>query len=391
MAGAFDNDPVKSWTLPGQYYYDAEIYRHELERIFYRNWQYVCHVSRLREPGRFHVRDIGDQSVFVLRDGAGELRAYHNVCQHRTHRLLEGEGEIGQRIICPYHAWAYAQSGELLFARGSDAMEGFPRDEICLQAVKLDQLCGFIFVNLDPDAVSMRETFAGLEEEILALAPNATSLERAWVENFDLAANWKNSVENYAECYHCPNRHPSLVDAALDITRYKIHVHDSYHRHVTGDVGDSQGYDMDVSIQGGENFGSWLLWPNLVFEVYPGGNLTVFHHVPAGSERCLQETEWYFPRPEPSAAEKEVIDFVNAVRLEDIPICESVQRDCTAADIHAASLSSIPSEPTSASTRCTISSARCWTHSSDPRRRCAARAVRVGIDSGGGNIVPRSV
>ena len=326
MVAEFDNDPVKSWTLPGYYYYDSDIYRRELERIFCASWQYVCHVSRLREPGQFHVRDIGDQSVFVLRDSAGDLRAYHNVCQHRAHRLLEGEGKIGQRIVCPYHAWAYAPSGELLHARGSETMSSFPTDKIHLQAVKLDQLCGFIFVNLDSQAKSMRETFTGLEEEILALAPNAASLKRAWTENFDLAANWKNSVENYSECYHCPNRHPSLVNAALDISRYKIHVRNNYHRHITSDVGDSQGYTLDTTTQSEENFGSWLLWPNMVFEVYPGGNLTVFHHVPAGPEHCVQETEWYFSGSKPSTEEKEVIDFVNAVREEDIPICESVQK-----------------------------------------------------------------
>ena len=99
---------------------------------------------------------------------------------------------------------------------------------------------------------------------------------RAHVQDFPLAANWKNSVENYCECYHCPNQHPSLVDAALDISRYKINIHHNYHRHVTTDVGDAQGYAMADSGQGEENFGSWLLWPNMVFEVYPGGNLTRF-------------------------------------------------------------------------------------------------------------------
>ena len=81
-------------------------------------------------------------------------------------------------------------------------------------------------------------------------------------------------MENYCECYHCPNQHPSLVDAALDISQYKIKVHQNYHRHVTTDVGDAQGYTIQESGQGDENFGSWMIWPNMVLEVYPGGNLT---------------------------------------------------------------------------------------------------------------------
>ncbi len=322
----FDTDPARSWTLPGNYYFDPEIYRTELERIFYRSWQYVCHGSRVRESGHYAVRDIGDQSVFVLRDGDGGLRAFHNVCQHRAHRLLEGEGEIGKRIVCPYHAWAYAPSGELAFARGSDGMAYFPKAEIRLQPVRVDTLAGFVFVNLDAEAASLGETYPGLEAEILALAPNAADLQRAHVHHYDLAANWKNSVENYSECYHCPNRHPSLVGAALDIDRYRIHIRDNYHRHVTGDVGEHQGYAIDEAARGDDNFGSWLLFPNMVFEVYPGGNLTVFHHVPAGAERCVQQCEWYFPNALPSAAEREIIDFVHEVRAEDVPICESVQR-----------------------------------------------------------------
>ena len=74
MLDRFDSDAEKAWTLPGYYYYDTDIYKRELERIFYRNWQYVCHQSRLREPGQYCVRDIGDQSVFVLRDAGKRYR-----------------------------------------------------------------------------------------------------------------------------------------------------------------------------------------------------------------------------------------------------------------------------------------------------------------------------
>lgn len=325
--GRFVDDPEKSWTLPGHYYYDPEIYAQEMESIFHRTWQYVCHGSRLSEPGQYVVREIGDQSIVVIKDNDNTIRAYHNVCQHRAHRLLEGEGKIGQRIVCPYHAWCYGLSGELQFARGSDKVRDFPKDDIRLQSVRVDSLCGFVFVNLDPNAEPMQEKYKELELEILELAPNAANLARSHVQNFNLAANWKNSVENYCECYHCPNRHPSLVNGALDITQYRIQVHPHYHRHITTDVGESQGYKIEKDdSQAHHEFGSWLLWPNMVFEVYPGGNLTIFNHLPNGPEHTIQETEWYFPNETPSKQEREVIDFVNVVREEDIPICETVQR-----------------------------------------------------------------
>ena len=141
--GRFTQDPEKSWTLPGNYYFDPDIYAREMDSIFYRNWQYICHVSLLKESGQYFVRDIGDQSVVVIRDKGGEIRAYHNVCQHRAHRLLEGSGKTGNLITCPYHSWCYKLSGELQSARGSEGVKEFPKNDIRLQSVRVDIFCGF--------------------------------------------------------------------------------------------------------------------------------------------------------------------------------------------------------------------------------------------------------
>ena len=325
--GKFSDDPESSWTLPGKFYFDPNIYQQELGHIFYKSWQYACHVSVIPQSGDYFVREIGDQSVFVIRDEQGGIQAYHNVCQHRAHRLVEGRGNCGPVIMCPYHNWCYGISGELKSARGSEEVTEFPIQDIYLQAVRVDQLCGFIFVNLDNAARPMSEIYVGLEEEILALSPDAATLMQAHAQNFALNANWKNSVENYSECYHCPNQHPTLSSGALDLNQYRIKVNAGYHRHITTDLGEKQGYKMaETDDAAYHEFGSWFVWPNMVFEVYPGGNLTVFHHVPAGPEQTVQETEWYFPTELPTAAEQEVIDFVNAVREEDIPLCESVQK-----------------------------------------------------------------
>jgi choline monooxygenase len=116
------------------------------------------------------------------------------------------------------------------------------------------------------------------------------------------------------------------VEGALDYPSYRITVHAHHHSHHSRDKGAAQGYaSLTEGAAKPQEFGSWLLWPNWCLEVYPGGNLTVFHHVPLGPERTVQKVEWYFPRRALSAGEQEVIDFVHTVRLEDIPICESVQ------------------------------------------------------------------
>jgi len=109
----FTADAATSATLPGSYYYDPAIFAEEQDKIFARTWQYVGHVSMLPAPRAYIVRDVAGESIVVLRDGDGDLKAFFNVCQHRAHRLLEGEGALGATITCPYHLWSYDLSGRL--------------------------------------------------------------------------------------------------------------------------------------------------------------------------------------------------------------------------------------------------------------------------------------
>ena len=325
--GRFTADPHRSHTLPGPYYYDPAIFEREKQAIFNRTWQYVCHVSRVAEPGRYCVQDIGDQSVVVVRDRGGELRAFHNVCQHRAHRLAEGTGRFGTAIVCPYHNWSYELSGELRHARHSERVAGFDRTAICLARVRAELFCGFVFVNLDPHAKPIMEGREGLDREIRELSADVENLKLACEREIPLAANWKNSVENYSECYHCPNQHPGLCEGSLDLRSYRITVHPEYHSHASRGVGEATAYAREMDGNGeAREFGSWLLWPNFALEVYPGGYLNVFHHRAVAPERTVQRVEWYFPTEHPTAEQQEVIEFVDVVRDEDVPICESVQR-----------------------------------------------------------------
>ena len=82
---------------------DAAVFQQEKARIFFRTWQYAGHLSQVPAPGDYVTLDICGQGLFVIRGRDGELRAFHNVCQHRAHPLLVGEGRA-EVIICPYMA-----------------------------------------------------------------------------------------------------------------------------------------------------------------------------------------------------------------------------------------------------------------------------------------------
>ena len=323
----FNTDPGKSHTLPGYFYYDPDIFQRELSAIFYRSWLYAGHVCSLEKAGDYLVRDVGDQSVIIMRDRDGDLRGFHNVCQHRAHRLLEGEGRIRNLLSCPYHHWAYDFSGDLVRIPGEEAGVDIDKSGICLSGVQVEEFLGLVFFNLDAEAPSLLDQANGMNEEFRSFCAEPEKLKRAYTKTYQVEANWKNVIENYSECYHCPVSHPTLAENALDMTDYRISVMGLVHHHNSGNRGDMQGYDYDPgSAPRAGEFGGWYLYPGVCFEFYPGGKLTVFQNSPSGPETTTQNIEWYLAADTPTTEEQSVIDFIDVVRREDFPLVESVQR-----------------------------------------------------------------
>ncbi|MEE3115711.1 MAG: Rieske 2Fe-2S domain-containing protein [Actinomycetota bacterium] len=203
-------------ALSGDWYTEPSIFAEELDRVFARTWQLVGHVGQLRSTGDFLTAPIGDQGVAVVRQADGSLHAMYNVCQHRGHELLVGDVGSAQSITCPYHAWTYDLDGRLLFARGEQV------GDLCVPAVRLEEMAGFLWVNLDDNAASLAETLPGVEDELLTVAPSAAerTLTHRRTRQFD--ANWKIAVENYNECYHCPNVHKAFTQGVVTPDSYRI-------------------------------------------------------------------------------------------------------------------------------------------------------------------------
>ena len=111
----FDADPSRSLSLRKEAYTDPAWHRVDQDGIIAKSWQWVCHVEKLREPGAFVTTEIAGQPIAIVRDREGSLRAFYNVCKHRAHELLSGEGQT-TRIMCPYHARVYGLDGRLVRA-----------------------------------------------------------------------------------------------------------------------------------------------------------------------------------------------------------------------------------------------------------------------------------
>jgi len=198
-------------SLPSRWYYDPAQYARELEAVWYRDWVCVGRSEDLRATGDFFVTAFGDESLIVTRDRDGRPRAFHNTCRHRGSTLCSTpRGRFAQgRIVCPYHAWSYALSGELVATPKMDLPGDFRRENYALYGVPVDTWGGFLFVNLDERPERTLAEFVGDEAHNVRRWPleDLVSVHR---EVSTLACNWKVFWENYSECYHCPGIHPEL-------------------------------------------------------------------------------------------------------------------------------------------------------------------------------------
>lgn len=197
-------------SLPSSFYLDPAHHDRELKALWYRNWIYVCRASALSEPRAFRTFSIGDQSILVVRNDQGALRAFHNTCRHRGSALCSTpEGKLrGKLIVCPYHSWSYDLDGRLAVVPGVDIPAGFDRQDYSLYRVDVAEWNGCVFVRLEGSGASLDDAIRP-NSRIFANWPMA-ELQVGHTMRTTLACNWKIFWENYNECYHCPGVHPEL-------------------------------------------------------------------------------------------------------------------------------------------------------------------------------------
>jgi phenylpropionate dioxygenase-like ring-hydroxylating dioxygenase large terminal subunit len=209
---------VQDGRLHGSLYTNDAIYAEEMEKIYHRGWAFVAHDSEIPESGDFVTRKVGTQSLIVLRDKDGECRVFFNRCPHRGSALCHTATGNKPRITCPYHGWTFALDGRLI---GVPDEAGYPADfnraDAGMQPVaRMESYGGFIFVNLVPNGVSLKEHLGhatDLIDGLLGLSPTGKiRLSAGWMKH-KMRSNWKMIVENQVDGYHAQMVHGSLLKA----------------------------------------------------------------------------------------------------------------------------------------------------------------------------------
>lgn len=188
---------------PVDRYTDPLRHQHELHAAFRPKPQLAALSSELPEPGSFVRRTLTGVPLIVLRDQAGVVRAYHNVCRHRGATLVDEDAGCRKHLQCPYHAWTWSLEGRLLGVPHRRQGFGDLDDEAyALSAVPVAERHGIVWVKLEGGSIE-----EALDELLTPLAPD---LERLGLDGLvpfaaaerDWACNWKLLAEGGLESYH---------------------------------------------------------------------------------------------------------------------------------------------------------------------------------------------
>ncbi|MDJ0859742.1 MAG: aromatic ring-hydroxylating dioxygenase subunit alpha [Dinoroseobacter sp.] len=314
-------------SLDAFYYTDPQVFAVERSGLLARTWQFAGHTSQLETPGDYFAFELAGESLFSIMGRDGVIRTFYNVCQHRAHQLVEGSGTT-RVVVCPYHAWTYELTGQLRAGPNIKAVPGFDKSKICLTEVRTEILLGFIFVNLDRDAAPMEDWFPGASTELESFIPHWAELKPLeWVEIHE-RCNWKVSVENYSECYHCSLNHPTFSSGVIKPETYNIMPQGYCLRHTTECSSlDQMSYDIDSGYPNNEKYSSWFLWPMFSFQVYPGNLLNTYHWRAVDAEHVVVWRGWYSVGGEDNETVRRMAAQDRATTVEeDITLVESVQR-----------------------------------------------------------------
>jgi len=301
----------------------------EKERIFGCTWQLVAHTDDLARPGDFLPTTIIDEPILLTHTLAGELRGFYNVCRHRAAQVVTSRGNR-KSLQCGYHGWVYGLDGRLQAAREMDGTEDFKTADFGLVPIRIETLGPFVFANLDPDAEPLADWLGAIPGEIAATGYDLGSMRRVERRDYVIECNWKVYVDNYLEGYHLPVVHPGL-HKELDYDQYRVEPHRYYSvQHAPLRPLPAQSHDRVLLPADGDDAQYYWVFPNLMLNVYQGQVQTNVV-LPLSHDRTRVVFEWYAvdpPRdPATDPAWSKLVAFSELIQVEDIAICEAVQRN----------------------------------------------------------------
>ncbi len=214
-ANTRDDAPGLSYASVDEYL-DPQRYRQEVGLLFRRYPVVVAFSGQLRKPGDFATHDETGQPIVVVRGTDGVLRAFLNVCRHRSARVEPKSCGAGKRaFVCPYHGWSYDLTGRLLGITDGAAFGDIDRASHGLRQLAVEEKYGLVWVVPTPLAAG-QDPAIDIDTYLGPVQPDLANWDMAsWELHTSVAIhprmNWKLVVDTFLEQYHFRFAHSGSV------------------------------------------------------------------------------------------------------------------------------------------------------------------------------------
>lgn len=201
--------PVRGDTITADRYITREWMDLETQHLWPKVWHLGGVLAELEEPGDIIRHNFGKESVIMVQQEDGSVRAFYNTCPHRGNRLVLGDVGGGARISCSYHGWQFEPAGTLVHVQDPDDFAGGnPCGKVALSELRCDTWGPFVFWCMDDDVAPLLEWLSPFPERLAGYGLDN------WVRVLNVSAeadfNWKIIRDNFNESYHLPTIHPEL-------------------------------------------------------------------------------------------------------------------------------------------------------------------------------------
>jgi len=327
------SDALDTYLLPPAAYTEESWLRAEQEALFERTWTFAGVAHDLGEPGDVVTVQVGRVPVVVVRGEDGALQAFHNLCRHRGHPLVDGDRNCGKALICPYHRWSYGLDGALRAVPQRDRYPALDLAALALRPVRVETWKTLVFVHLDPDPEPLDEWMADLESLFANFHPER--LVEVSDQTHDVEANWKLYVENHVDWLHLWYLHDDSLrgydhaggerhEFGRHWASFETWTADGGHRSVRDDDADEEVVLLPIpGLAGRErDNGAHLVFPGLTLFTN-AGYWMLGQVVPVDATRFRLRLRVFAVEGSNGPAFE---DIVNVVMFEDYAATEAIQR-----------------------------------------------------------------
>lgn len=279
-------------------YCSDEFQAREIEYLFQPAWHLIGTPGELPADGDFIARDILATPVIAWNRG-GQIRAFLNICPHRFAKLCNNScGHAGDRLVCQYHGWEFSEDGNTKRIPDARSFRPLRSGELGLRPLRCETIGGYVFVNLNETAESLRDWLGPIADVLETRTGEHASF--CFARDWEIAANWKVTVENSLESYHVSMVHRDTFGQSpdADVCFHEFGDHWHWFETITPYEPTSLKARVRCRVKAflgqGElgRYRQWLRHPNL--EIVEAGPITVVTSVlPISPGRCSRRLRMF--------------------------------------------------------------------------------------------------